>query len=106
MPFSTQEITLLQAKLKEEFDSGPLWVNGALSSILSEGTLPQVEGDTTVDSHLDPLLPSFNDVEDVDSVVSAINVPYDIHPEDLYVDFVSSPSPPTVITDCSPSLIM
>ncbi|KAF9783436.1 hypothetical protein BJ322DRAFT_1022100 [Thelephora terrestris] len=84
MPFSTQEITLLQAKLKEEFDSGPLWVNGALSSILSEGTLPQVEGDTTVDSHLDPLLPSFNDVEDVDSVVSAINVPYDIHPEDLF----------------------
>ncbi|KAF9783429.1 hypothetical protein BJ322DRAFT_1110315 [Thelephora terrestris] len=84
MPFSAQEITLLQAKLKEEFDSGPLWVNGALSSILSEGTLHQVEGDTTVDGHLDPLLPSFNDAEDVDFVVSVVDVLHDIHPEDLF----------------------
>ena len=125
-PLRRQSTIFLQSRLTEEHNSGPFWVDGAITSAFRDDTFGLLESaaipfeDSPAlpteyllpsfdDDHLGPPSASSGDYERVDSVgftLDACTMPFGNQSDDLYVAFFLSPSVSGMTTDCILSLIV
>ena len=117
-PSGRQPTVLFPPGLKGWLNSDPFWIDGATCSALHDETLSLFEGAPTllegpIAPSIQRLFPSFGDervgypstsgdterFEDVDLILAESDIPFGIHPNDLYVTLSFPPSPPTVTSD-------